>query len=103
VFVEKEVFLQLETDLERNTFISAFWKQRNPNPNLPENEFKKEHYRRIVYAHNWFGRDTPGPGWRTDLGRIYITLGEPKSIERSESFNELQPTIIWFFFLNFHK
>ena len=94
---EKDVFLQLGTDQERETFISAFWKQRNPNPNLPENEFKKEHYRRIAYANNWFGRDTPGPGWRTDLGRIYIILGEPKSIERFESVNELQPTIIWFY------
>jgi len=95
--VEKEVFLQLESDLERDTFISAFWKQRNPNPNLPENEFKKEHYRRIAYANNWFGRDTPGPGWRTDMGRIYITLGEPKSIERFENVNEIQPVIIWFY------
>jgi GWxTD domain-containing protein len=95
--VEKEVFLQLDTDRERETFISAFWKQRNPNPNLPENEFKKEHYRRIAYANNWFGKDSPAPGWRTDMGRIYITLGEPKSIERFESDSEVYPTIIWFY------
>jgi len=94
---EKEVFLQLESDRERDTFISAFWKQRNPNPNLPENEFKKEHYRRIAYANNWFGKDSPAPGWRTDMGRIYITLGEPKSIERFENVTEIYPTIIWFY------
>jgi len=91
------VFLQLESDRERDTFISAFWKQRNPNPNLPENEFKKEHYRRIAYANNWFGKDSPAPGWRTDMGRIYITLGEPKSIERFENVNEIYPVIIWFY------
>jgi GWxTD domain-containing protein len=94
---EKDVFLQLESDRERDTFISAFWKQRNPNPNLPENEFKKEHYRRIAYANNWFGKDSPAPGWRTDMGRIYITLGEPKSIERFENVTELYPVIIWFY------
>lgn len=94
---EKEVFLQLESDRERDTFISAFWKQRNPNPNLPENEFKKEHYRRIAYANNWFGKDSPGPGWRTDMGRIYITLGEANNIERFENVNEIYPVIIWFY------
>lgn len=94
---EKEVFLQLGSDRERDTFISAFWKQRNPNPNLPENEFKKEHYRRLAYANNWFGKDSPAPGWRTDQGRIYITLGEPSQIERFENVNEIYPTIIWFY------
>jgi GWxTD domain-containing protein len=95
--VEKEVFLQLGSDQERETFISAFWKQRNPNPNLPENEFKKEHYRRIAYANNWFGKDSPAPGWRTDQGRIYITLGEPHTIERYESDNDVYPTVVWFY------
>ncbi|MBN2344957.1 MAG: GWxTD domain-containing protein [Candidatus Aminicenantes bacterium] len=95
--VEKEVFLHLESDRERDTFISAFWKQRNPNPNLPENEFKKEHYRRIAYANNWFGKDSPAPGWRTDMGRVYITLGEPHQIERFESDNEIYPTVVWFY------
>ena len=94
---EKEVFLQLETDRERDTFISAFWKQRNPNPNLPENEYKKEHYRRLAYVNNWFGKDSPAPGWRTDQGRIYITLGEPHQIERFENVSEIYPVIIWFY------
>ena len=95
--VEKDVFLQLGSDQERETFISAFWKQRDPNPNLPENEFRKEHYRRIAYANNWFGKDSPAPGWRTEMGRIYITLGEPNQIERFENVNEIYPTIIWFY------
>jgi GWxTD domain-containing protein len=94
---EKEVFLQLGSDRERDSFINAFWKQRNPNPNLPENEFKKEHYRRTAYANNWFGKDSPAPGWRTDQGRIYITLGEPNHIDRFENVNEIYPTIIWFY------
>jgi len=94
---EKEVFLQLETDKEREIFIQAFWKQRNPNPNSPENEFKVEHYRRIKYSNQWFGKDSPGPGWRTDMGRIYIILGEPGSIDKFESLTEVFPVIIWFY------
>lgn len=95
--IEKKVFLQLESDRERNIFIEAFWKHRDPNPNTPENEFKKEHYRRINYANQWLGRESPGPGWRTAMGRIYIILGEPNMIEKYENLSEIYPVIIWFY------
>ena len=95
--IEKKVFLQLESDRERNIFLEAFWLHRDPNPNTPENEFKKEHYRRINYANQWFGRDSPGPGWRKAMGRIYIILGEPNSIEKYEGLSEIHPVIIWFY------
>jgi len=94
---EKDVFLQLQTDREREMFIEAFWKQRDPYPNTPENEFKEEHSRRISYANHTFGREAPGPGWRTARGKIYITLGEPNTIERFENYSEIYPTIIWFY------
>ncbi|MBU4329693.1 MAG: GWxTD domain-containing protein [Acidobacteria bacterium] len=94
---EKEIFLQLQTDRERLIFVEAFWKQRDPTPNIPGNEFKEEHYNRIKYVENWFGRDVPGKGWRTDMGRIYITLGPPKSIERYENSGEIYPVVIWFY------
>jgi GWxTD domain-containing protein len=94
---EKDVFLQLENDKQREKFIEAFWKVRDPNPTTPENEFKTEHYRRINYANEHFGKDSPGPGWRSDMGRIYITLGEPKSIDRQENLTEIHPIIIWFY------
>jgi GWxTD domain-containing protein len=94
---EKDVFLELETDKERDIFIEAFWKVRDPNPNTPDNEFKKEHYRRIGYANQWFGRESPTPGWKTDMGRIYIILGEPKSIDKFDNLSEVYPMIIWFY------
>ena len=94
---ERDVFLQLENDRQRDMFIEAFWKQRDPNPNTPENEFKDEHYRRIKYANDNFGKESPGPGWRTDMGRIYIILGEPHYIEKYDNLSDLYPTIIWFY------
>ena len=92
---EKEVFLQLETDRERVQFMEAFWKYREPNPNTPENEFKEEHYRRIKYANQYFGKEGPGAGWRSAMGRIYIILGEPGYIERFENMAEVYPMVIW--------
>ncbi len=43
--MEREVFLQLQSDRERDLFIEAFWKQRDPTPASEENEFKTEHFR----------------------------------------------------------
>src|SRR5512136_1545103 len=60
---ERDVFLQLRSDRERDIFIEAFWKQRDPTPGTPRNEFKDEHYRRLDYATKFYGRGTPLPGW----------------------------------------
>jgi GWxTD domain-containing protein len=94
---EKEVFLQLETDRERDFFIEAFWKQRDPTPDTPKNEYKEEHYRRISYANQNFGKESPGPGWRSEMGRIYILLGEPKYQEKYENLTEVRPTTVWLY------
>ncbi len=94
---EKEVFLSLENDRQREMFVEAFWKQRDPNPNTPENEFKDEHYRRIQYANKNYGKESPGAGWRSDMGRIYIILGEPQYTEKYENLSDLYPTIVWFY------
>jgi len=94
---EKEVLFQLQTDRERDLFIEAFWKQRDPTPGTPENEFKQEHYRRINYVNHFFGRGTPKAGWKTDRGRIYIILGEPNDIQRFEGKTQIYPSEIWFY------
>ncbi len=94
---EKDVFLQLESDRERDLFIEAFWNHRDPTPGSPENEFKKEHYERIAYANKWLGRGTPTAGWRTAMGRIHIILGKPQYEEKYENETEVYPTIVWFY------
>lgn len=94
---ERKVFLELETDREREMFMQSFWSQRDPNPHTEENEFQIEHYRRLKYANDQLGRGTPTAGWRTDMGRIYIILGEPNSIERYENLSLVYPMIVWFY------
>jgi len=94
---EKEVFLNLESDKERDFFIKLFWEQRDPNKATPVNEFKTEHYRRLNYANKFFGRDTSRLGCLTDRGRIYIILGPPQDIDRHTGMKELYPTEVWFY------
>lgn len=95
--MEKEVFLQLQTNRERDIFIEAFWKQRDKLFKRPEGESLKEHNRRIDYANRNFGRGTPKRGWQTDRGRTYIILGEPSDIQRFEGKTQTYPAEIWFY------
>lgn len=76
---ERTAFLQLDTNEEREQFIEQFWLRRSGNPDLPDNDFKEEHYRRIAYANEHFASGIPG--WKTDRGRIYIIWGKPDEIE----------------------
>lgn len=95
---EREVFLKLQTDRERDVFIEAFWKQRDPTPGTPQNEFREEHYRRLNYANQYLGRGTGKPGWKTDQGRVYIILGPPNNIETHENIMGVYPTQVWFYY-----
>lgn len=94
---ERDVFRQLTTDRERDLFMRAFWKQRDPSPETPRNEFQEEHYRRLAYANQFYGRSSPKPGWMTDRGRIYIILGPPRNIETYDATNGVNPAEIWFY------
>ena len=94
---ERKVFLQLQSDRERDLFIEAFWKHRDPTPGTPENEFKDEHYKRLAHVNHVYGRTAPMPGWRTDRGRIYIILGEPMSVMNLENNPQLKPCEIWYY------
>jgi GWxTD domain-containing protein len=76
---ERNAFLQLDTNEEREQFIESFWLRRSSNPDLPENDFKEEHYRRIAYANEHFASGIPG--WKTDRGRMYIMWGPADEVE----------------------
>src|ERR1700674_1945592 len=76
---ERNAFGQLETNEEREQFIEQFWLRRSSNPDLPDNDFKEEHYRRIAYANEHFASGIPG--WKTDRGHMYIVWGPPDEIE----------------------
>jgi GWxTD domain-containing protein len=95
--LEREVFLKLQTDRERELFMEAFWKRRDTNPATEENEFKKEHYRRIGHANHYYGRTSTRAGWRTDRGRVYITLGPPNDVLSIEAQSSTYPAEVWFY------
>jgi TonB family protein len=76
--LERKTFLELKTDKDRDAFIEAFWKSRDPNPATEVNEFREQHYLRLRYADEQFSTAAL-PGWKTDAGRLYIITGARSS------------------------
>src|ERR1700682_490345 len=77
--VERNAFLQLSNNEEREQFIEQFWLRRSTNPDLLDNSYKEEHYRRIAYTNEHYASGIPG--WKTDRGRLYIIWGPADEVD----------------------
>jgi GWxTD domain-containing protein len=95
--IEREVFLKLRTDAEREKFIHFFWRQRDPLPDTKENEFAKEYMDRVRYADQNFGRGSFKRGSQTERGSFYLILGKPLERNFFTTFSELWPMELWFY------
>jgi len=73
----------------------AFWRRRDPTPETVRNEYQIEFFRRLRYADQHFLGF--GPGWRSDMGRIYIRYGPPDQVEQRQA-SATQPALeIWYY------
>ena len=72
-----------------------FWRRRDPTPETPRNEAMLEFFRRVHYAEEHF--QGYGPGWRSDMGRIYIKYGPPDQIETRPATPQSPPFEIWYY------
>lgn len=73
----------------------AFWRRRDPTPETPRNEAMLEFFRRVRYAEDHF--QGYGPGWRSDMGRVYIKLGAPDQVESRPATAQSAPLEIWYY------
>jgi GWxTD domain-containing protein len=87
---------RLRTDEERRAFWEAFWQRRDPLPETPRNEGMEEFYKRVRYADQRFG--VGGPGWKTDMGQIYIVYGQPDEIVRNPFRFDGPPEELWYYY-----
>jgi len=80
---DRQAWNKLKTNNEREQFIQLFWRQRDPDPDTVENEYKEEFYERVAYANEHFSSGKAGR--LTDRGRIYIKFGKPDDVESHPS------------------
>ncbi len=93
---EQQEMSRLTNEEERKAFWDAFWKKRDPTPDTPRNEAMEEFYKRVQYANQHFG--TGGPGWKSDMGRVYIKYGPPDEVERHPFNFDRPPEEIWYYY-----
>ncbi len=93
---EREAFGGLTSDRDRDLFVEEFWRQRDPTPGTPANEFRNEHYRRIDFVSKRFDAAGAVKGWTTDRGRTFIILGRPLNVQRFASA-DTAPIEIWYY------
>lgn len=95
--LEREVFLQLRTDQERDKFIAFFWKQRDPRPDTRENEFYQEYMARVEEADRLFSPGSSIRGSLTERGYYYLLLGPPLERQLFTTHSQLWPLELWFY------
>lgn len=77
---EIKIFERLPDAESRKEFIADFWLKRDPDPDTPDNAFKKEFEARVEFVNKRFNKEG-GPGYNTDRGRVYILMGPPEKVE----------------------
>ncbi|MCP5046442.1 MAG: GWxTD domain-containing protein [bacterium] len=97
---EKGTFFRITNDRDREVFISLFWNLRDPTPGTEQNEFKDEHLRRFEYVNRYFKFGSPRAGWKTDMGMIYLVIGEPSSRSQYPMDSVIYPSEIWSYYGN---
>ncbi len=97
----REEMKKLENALENtperlDSLIEYFWGERDPTPATKINEVREEFYRRVFAANERFGPFTPG--WKTDMGEVFIIYGEPDEIDRHPFDSGYRAYEIWYYF-----
>lgn len=79
---------------ERAARWRAFWRRTDPDTTTPENEALAAYFRRVEIANMRYA-EAAQPGWLTDRGEVYVTLGEPDRVDRSDELGGNGGTIRW--------
>jgi GWxTD domain-containing protein len=79
---------------ERGMLWRAFWRHTDPDTTTPDNEALVSYFRRVEIANIRYG-EAGEPGWLTDRGEVYITLGEPDRVEEAEGLGANGGAIRW--------
>ncbi|MBX2977389.1 MAG: GWxTD domain-containing protein [Ignavibacteriaceae bacterium] len=75
-------------------FVLRFFRDRDPDPTTPENEYLNELVSRYHFCNqkfSWAGKD----GWQSERGRVFIQNGKPDEIDYNNVSADSKPYEIW--------
>jgi len=85
---ERQAFLGLPRDYQRDAFIRRFWEVRDPYPKTARNELREQWLERLKMAREQFSSTTE------DRARVLLLAGPPRSISHS-TCDALLPLEFW--------
>ncbi|HEX4952914.1 MAG TPA: VWA domain-containing protein [Thermoanaerobaculia bacterium] len=88
---EREVFLGLARDYQRDAFIRAFWQVRDPHRETARNELEESWKERLAQARERFG------GLTDERARLLLLNGQPEQVVEAACSELLRPLEIWFY------
>lgn len=71
---ERDTFLRLDTEPQRDAFIDDFWRRRDIGAGTTNNAARNEYYNNLEFVKETFGQAS------SDRGRIYLVHGPPNAI-----------------------
>lgn len=86
---ESELWDELETAEEKQSFIDWFWERRDPDLRDDGNPVRDEFYAKVAHANDRFDSDFPY-GWKSDRGRVFLVLGEPQGVQATNFGTEYE-------------
>ncbi len=87
---ERETFLAIEEEYQREAFIERFWRTRDPYPDTARNEFRERWERKAAEVMATFGR------FDSDRARIYLLNGAPDAMVPI-SCSDLWKAQVWYY------
>jgi VWFA-related protein len=89
--LERDTFLRLQSNYQRDRFIEEFWKRRSISPDGFRQPFKDIYELRLRYVREVYRHSN------TDQGRIYLVNGPPDGIRRVNCTDIYWPVEIWYY------
>ena len=88
---EKEVFLQIKEDYQRDKFIENFWKRRSIDSMGIRTDYRAVYTRRVQQALEQFG------DLRNDRAKVFVLQGPPDAVVPIECQDIYVPLQIWYY------
>jgi Ca-activated chloride channel homolog len=88
---EKDAFLRLETDAQRDSFIEDFWRRRDIARGTTNHAARDEYYARMDFVRENFESAA------SDRGRVYLIHGPPLGTLDVNCAQYVQPVQIWYY------
>jgi GWxTD domain-containing protein len=79
---------------DRGELWRAFWQRTDPDTTTPDNEALAKYLHRIAIANLRYPEESE-PGWLTDRGEVYVTLGEPDRVDQADDVRTNRRVIRW--------